>query len=142
MNCPKCLAELPNSVIKCTACGFDIEKDADDTAILAAARPDDTPTQIGQPRTSDTTHNTTTGSGQFVSGTVLASRYRIIGLVGKGGMGEVYKAEDLQLSQVVALKFLPEAVVGDEDMLARFRGEVRNGPQVSHIKDAEADCQS
>ena len=64
---------------------------------------------------------------------MLASRYRIIGLVGKGGMGEVYKAEDLQLSQVVALKFLPESVVGDEDMLASFRGEVRNARQVSHV---------
>ncbi|MBK7391721.1 MAG: serine/threonine protein kinase [Chloracidobacterium sp.] len=78
--------------------------------------------------------NTIGGSltGDFVAGTVLASRYRIISLVGKGGMGEVYKAEDLQLSQVVALKFLPESVVGDEDMLARFRGEVRHARQVSH----------
>ena len=79
--------------------------------------------------------NTTadTKTGDFVAGTILASRYRIIGLVGKGGMGEVYKAEDMQLSQVVALKFLPEAVVGDEDMLTRFRGEVRNARQVSHV---------
>ena len=72
-------------------------------------------------------------SGDFVAGTILASRYRIIGLVGKGGMGEVYKAEDLQLSQVVALKFLPDAVVGDEDALSRFRAEVRNARQVSHV---------
>ena len=90
---------------------------------------------LGNENNTEIKANTTGGTktGDFVAGTILASRYRIIGLVGKGGMGEVYKAEDMQLSQVVALKFLPEAVVGDEDMLARFRGEVRNARQVSHV---------
>ncbi len=64
---------------------------------------------------------------------VLASRYRIIGLVGKGGMGEVYKAEDIKLSQIVALKFLPDHYQNDSDALERFHAEVRNARQVSHV---------
>ncbi len=71
-------------------------------------------------------------TGDFVAGTVLAGRYRIVGLIGKGGMGEVYKAEDLELEQTVALKFLPEKLSKNEDLLRRFRGEVRNARQVSH----------
>jgi serine/threonine protein kinase len=47
-------------------------------------------------------------------------------------MGEVYRAEDLTLGQVVALKFLPPALVRDPEWLTRFRGEVRAARQVSH----------
>lgn len=69
--------------------------------------------------------------GRFPAGTVLAGRYRVLGMLGRGGMGEVYKAFDLILNQVVALKFLHPAHVS-EAALARFRNEVRIARQVSH----------
>jgi serine/threonine-protein kinase len=70
--------------------------------------------------------------GKFIAGTVLAGRYRIIGLLGKGGMGEVFKAEDIKLNQNVALKFLPDSLEKDRFALERFHAEVRNARQVSH----------
>jgi hypothetical protein len=72
------------------------------------------------------------GGGRFVPGQIVAERYRIVALAGRGGMGEVYRAEDLRLSQIVAIKFLPEAVSKDASALARFHAEVRIARQVSH----------
>ncbi len=69
---------------------------------------------------------------RFVPGTILAERYRIVGLLGKGGMGEVYRADDLKLGQPVALKFLPDRLLNDGAALARFHREVRVARQVSH----------
>ena len=70
--------------------------------------------------------------GRFLPGTVLSDRYRIVGRLGKGGMGEVYRADDLELGQSVALKFLPRRLVEDARALKRFRGEVRLARQISH----------
>jgi serine/threonine protein kinase len=69
---------------------------------------------------------------RFVPGDILAGRYRIVGLLGKGGMGEVYRADDLKLGQPVALKFLPDRFLHDGASLARFHREVRVARQVSH----------
>jgi serine/threonine-protein kinase len=63
---------------------------------------------------------------------MVAERYRIVGLLGRGGMGEVYRADDLKLGQPVALKFLPEHLLSDGAALARFHREVRIARQVSH----------
>src|SRR4051812_43354370 len=70
--------------------------------------------------------------GRFLPGTLLGGRYRIIALLGRGGMGEVYRATDLTLGQSVALKFLPEQASQNQALLERFHGEVRIARQVSH----------
>ena len=69
---------------------------------------------------------------RFDPGTLFAGRFRIVSLLGRGGMGEVYRAEDLKLEQTVALKLLPEALEHDPARLARFHTEVRVAREVSH----------
>ncbi|HVF22905.1 MAG TPA: serine/threonine-protein kinase, partial [Pyrinomonadaceae bacterium] len=71
-------------------------------------------------------------NARFVPGNVLSDRYRIVGLLGRGGMGEVYRADDLKLKQPVALKFLPESLTANGPALARFYREVSVARQISH----------
>jgi len=63
---------------------------------------------------------------------MIAERYRVVAMAGRGGMGEVYRAEDLKLGQLVAIKFLPESFSQDAATLSRFHSEVRIARQVSH----------
>ena len=68
-------------------------------------------------------------TGRFEPGEIFAERYRIVALIGRGGMGEVYRAEDLELGEPVALKLL--TLTGPEH-LEMLRNEVRLARQVTH----------
>ena len=94
----------------------------------AASAPDLTP---AAPATA-TPSSSTPEEPRFVPGTVLDGRYRIVGLLGRGGMGEVYRADDLKLGQSVALKFLPRGLDHDPELLQRFRGEVKVALRITH----------
>src|SRR5512135_1884916 len=87
--------------------------------------PDDARTEV---RGRDTSASNTS---RFVTGQLLADRYRIVASLGRGGMGEVFRADDTRLGQQVALKFLP-ATTNDPRMIERLAGEVRIGRTVSH----------
>jgi len=88
-------------------------------------------------RTSVSPHVQTAAAGglddhRLVPGTVIAGRFRIASLIGRGGMGQVYRADDLKLGQAVALKFLPDGLAHDSAALARFHNEVKLARQISH----------
>ena len=123
VKCSACGGELPATSRFCPACGQAIVKDAASAPTLTM--PKAAPDSPGRLSTSPDDRKLTPGA-------VLGGRYRIISLLGKGGMGEVYRADDLTLGQQVALKFLPRTLASNSHALARLRSEVRLARQVSH----------
>ena len=127
MNCPSCRQEIRNEASACPSCGFSFD---DATRPLEPAGPGPTKASPKESRSSPSLDSF--DDARFVPGTMVAERYRIVGLLGRGGMGEVYRADDLKLGQPVALKFLPDHLLSDGAALARFHREVRIARQVSH----------
>jgi serine/threonine-protein kinase len=94
-------------------------------------RTSDTPTRVpGGARRPDSA--SPPREARFAPGTIVARRYRVVSFLGRGGMGEVYRADDLKLEQPIALKFLPDRLARDPARLARFLNEVRVARQVTH----------
>ena len=72
------------------------------------------------------------GAHGFAKGDLVAERYRIVRLIGEGGMGEVYEAEDLLLRERVALKTVRHEVASDEKVIERFKREIQLARKVTH----------
>lgn len=137
-RCPSCSTDAPADSRFCRICGTGLPANGDATVVMphAPASPLGQPSS-GQPSSrlrvsSASGFNAQFDSQRFPPGTLVGSRYRIISRLGKGGMGEVFRADDLILGQPVALKFLPDEMAGNVNLLTRFYDEVRIARQVTH----------
>lgn len=145
--CSSCGTELSANVRFCSSCGTatpsarassprPVVQNTDDMATIeyeaTAASPLPPRMHSSSPSHISAVAEFLLTEGRFLPGRLIAGRYRIIALLGKGGMGEVYRADDLTLGQTVAMKFLPEEATRDEGLLERFRNEVRTARKVSH----------
>jgi len=152
MFCSSCSAEISSTARFCSSCGAPIDFNSGATFVddqvtgegetIAPPTPRRPPSHPPTPlhrsarppssSPASPSSSDSIGGGRFTPGQIIAGRYRVVALAGRGGMGEVYRAEDLKLSQIVAIKFLPASLSKDAGALARFHSEVRIARQVSH----------
>ena len=128
IRCPSCNAKQIESSNFCSECGAALAPDLSAT-VACQLTPSPREEQVDRSR-SDISQ--ISQHGRFLPGTKIVDRYRIVSLIGRGGMGEVYRADDLKLGHTVALKFLPKDLAKDPKRLEYFHSEVRLTRQVSH----------
>src|ERR1700738_3184461 len=120
-QCASCGTAVSEESKRCSKCGAAMVAGDETVAIPVSGS--------SRPRSGSTLSRlgiaTGPEEGRFLPGPLVAGRDRVIGLLGRGGMGEVYRATDLTLAQSVALKFLPEDAATNERLLERFHNEVR-----------------
>jgi serine/threonine protein kinase/Tfp pilus assembly protein PilF/predicted negative regulator of RcsB-dependent stress response len=116
-RCPKCGVEVTADSHTCPNCGITLSQ-ADFTQISDK-------TQVGDPFGAS-------GEQALQAGSVLGGRYEILAVIGKGGMGWVYKARDREIDRIVALKVIREDLARDENIIKRFRDEIILARKVTH----------
>jgi serine/threonine-protein kinase len=112
MKCPKCQTENPSGSGFCNSCGMQLIPSQD------------------IPYTK--TETVMTPKKSLTIGSTFAGRYQIIEELGKGGMGSVYKVLDKELGEKVALKLLKPEIASDDQVIERFRNELKFARKITH----------
>jgi hypothetical protein len=109
-KCPKCNAENPDTKQFCGDCGTQLPsfKDIDVTETMQAPKE------------------------ELTTGSTFAGRYQIIEELGKGGMGKVYKANDTDIKEKVAIKLIKPEISTDKKTIERFQNEIKYARRIRH----------
>ena len=109
-QCPKCKAENTEDSVFCKKCATQLKSAQEISITRTLVKP----------------------SNELAIGSTFAEKYKIIAEIGRGGMGIVYKAEDLKLKRSVAIKLLPSELANDEEAKERFIQEAQAAAALSH----------
>jgi eukaryotic-like serine/threonine-protein kinase len=130
MECPQCHSDNPSTAARCLKCDTPFAFDAMTMAATPSAISSG-PTQ-GVPQGWSLPSHPATSESAISPGSVLGIRYEIVQLLGQGGMGAVYKAKDLELDRLVALKVIRPEMAANPEILRRFKQELILARQITH----------
>jgi tetratricopeptide (TPR) repeat protein len=128
MLCPRCSTPNPDGAVTCTRCSATLS-DADATYQLSPVDGSEAPT-VATPE--GFAREVAARSFILPEGLEIGSRYRIVRLLGRGGMGAVYRAYDRELDRDVALKIIRPEIAENPGTLERFKREIQLSSRVTH----------
>jgi serine/threonine protein kinase/tetratricopeptide (TPR) repeat protein len=120
-NCPKCHSENPEASRFCADCGTQLGVSEEKPIMsIEPQKPIEHTETLQAPRE------------ELTTGSTFARRYQIIEELGKGGMGKVYKADDIELKEKVALKLIKPEISSDKNTVERFQNELKFARKIVH----------
>src|SRR5512143_1004657 len=155
MNCPHCSAVNPEDAVSCVECRHSLDAEmtmvGDSSAVASMAHADATRVSPQSQPASDTPRSVPPSetpqsfvewarasksfgvmSGVLPEGLEIGKRYRVVRLLGRGGMGSVYRVYDKDLDREVALKLIRSDIAEDPETLGRFKREIQLSSKVTH----------
>jgi serine/threonine-protein kinase len=131
LACQACSREIDDAAaLWCPYCGASLKQDTPAATTATNSRP--TPRGGGFEPDRRLSQYGPLNDARFAPGQIFASRYRVVSLLGRGAMGEVYRAEDLKLGQPVALKLVAVGAARGDKSFQRFIAEVRLAREIAH----------
>src|SRR5713226_4256018 len=128
MQCPVCQADNPPTAVTCEKCSTPFPLSEETLATGAEVGR----TEAWSVAVTQSTATETAVKGQLQPGTIIGDRYEIQQLLGQGGMGAVYKARDIELERLVALKLIRPDLASHPEILRRFKQELILAREVTH----------
>ena len=133
MECPVCATQNPDAASLCANCHTPLpEFDSQETANEEGTLVEDWSVAGSSKASRASIPASTKPTGEVAPGTVLGERYEVLQLLGRGGMGAVYKAHDKELDRIVALKLIRPDLARNPEMVRRFKQELILARQVTH----------
>src|SRR6266404_6249296 len=127
MECPVCATRNPDASMQCGTCHTPFPVNSSQETLHEGGAP-----KAWSVAVTSQTLGVAPAGDDLEKGTVLAGRYEIIALLGRGGMGAVYKARDFELDRFVALKLIRPELARNPEILRRFKQELILARQVTH----------
>jgi serine/threonine protein kinase len=123
--CPRCRTAFEDPNRFCAACGADMTQ----ASPLEAAQPETAPVE---PTSGERIDRRLSDSNQAWLGKVVEGRYRVLEVIGRGGMGVVYRVEHLRMGKIAAMKVLHRDLAEDPDVVQRFEREAAAVSRLHH----------